>query len=81
MLCFFYAYKYYAEKLNQNDDYKCCVTGVTGITGNSYFTQDRRIDITEEFGHEVEWAKTDYKKKQSIAALTHPQDYMNIVKH
>ena len=57
------------------------MTGVTGITGNSYFTQDRRIDITEEFGHAVEWAKTDYKKKQSIAALTHPQDYMNIVKH
>ena len=73
--------KYYAEKLNQNDDYKCCVTGVTGITGTLYLTQDRRIDITEEFGHEVEEANTDSKKKRPVAALAHLQDYMHAINH
>ena len=35
-----------------------CVTGVTGITGTSFFTQDRRIGLPEEFGHAVEVAET-----------------------
>ena len=38
----YYAYfmltQYYAEELNQNDDDMSCVTGVTAITGNTFYT-------------------------------------------
>ena len=42
---YFMLTQYSAEELNQNDDDMSCVTGITGITGTSFFTQDRRIDI------------------------------------
>ena len=34
-----------AEELNQNYYDMSCVNGATGITGTSFFTQYRRIDI------------------------------------
>ena len=57
------------------------VTGVTGITGTSFFTQDRRIDLTKEFAHAVEVSKTESKRKRPVAALAHLQDYMNTINY
>ena len=45
-----------SQLIIQNDDDMSCLNGVTDITGTSCFTQDRRIDIPEEFGHAVEEA-------------------------
>ena len=54
------------EKFNQNGDDLSCVTGVTSIMGISFSLQDRRIDITKEFGHVVEEYKTEYKKNAQL---------------
>ena len=70
-----------SEELNQNGDGMSCVTGVTGITGTSYFTQDRRINLTEEFEHVVGESKTCSNKNPSIAALKHLQYKMNAINH
>ena len=52
-----------SQLIIQNDDDMSCLNGVTYITGTSCFTQDRRIDLPEEFGHAVEEAETNYRKK------------------
>ena len=39
--------QYAAEQFNQNDDNMSCVTGIKGITGTSYFTQDILTDLLQ----------------------------------
>ena len=67
--------------MNQDDDDMSNVTGFTGTIGNTFFTQDKRIDIPEEFGHAVDKFQIESKKKGSVAASWHLQDYMDAIKH
>ena len=51
------------------------------MIGTSFFTQERRIDILEEFGHVVEVSRSKSKRKRSVTALKYLQDYMNTIKN
>ena len=62
-----------SEYFLQNYDDVSCVNGVKGITGPSLITQYRRSDIPEFFGHELEEATTESKRKRSVVALSHFQ--------
>ena len=64
-----------SEYLPVKDDNFSCVTRVTGITGPSFITQDRRIYLPEFFGHAVGEAA------RSVADLSHIQDFMDTSNH
>ena len=51
------------EDYLQNDDDVYCVTGVTGINGPLFISQDRRSDLQAFFQNSVEEAATESKKK------------------
>ena len=80
-----YAYfiltEYAAVEVYQNDDVMSCVTGFTGTTGTTFYAQDRRIDLTKKFGHAVDKAQIESKKKQTVAASRHQQYYMGANKN
>ena len=42
---YFMLTQYSAEELNQNDDDRSCVTGFTGTTGNTFYTQHTLFNI------------------------------------
>ena len=50
-----------------------CVTGSTGITETTFFTQDRRINFLKEFGHEVDKSEIESNRKVSVAVSTNLQ--------
>ena len=79
----YYAYfiltQYSAEELNQNDDDMSCVTGVTGITGTTFYTQHTGFNLTKEFGHAAEEARSESKMKQMATALGNLQDFMDTI--
>ena len=54
---------------------------MTGITGPSFIIQVRRSDLPEIFQHAVEEAAPEFKKKRSVAALYHTQDFMQASNH
>ena len=58
-----------------------CLTGATGTTRTKTFTQDRRINIIEEFRYAVEKDQSKFKKKQTVAYSEHLQDCMDAIKH
>ena len=66
-----------SEYCLQNDDYVSCVTGVMVINGPSFISQDRIIDLPAFFQHALEEADTEYRKKCSVAALSHIQNCMH----
>ena len=45
-----------------------CVTGVTGTTKTIFYTQNRRIDILEDFGHALNQAQRESEKKLTVAS-------------
>ena len=81
MLCLFVLINAIPEDYLQNDDDVSCVTGVTGITAPSFISQDRKSDLPAFFKHAVEEAVTESKKKRSVAALYHLQDFMHASNH
>ena len=52
-----------------------------GITGPSLIIQGWRSDLPSLFEHAVEEVATEYKKKCSIDALSHLQDFMHASNH
>ena len=68
------------EDFPQNDDSVSRATGVTGINGPSFITQDRRSDLPKLFRHTVDKAATESKRKSLFSALYHLQDYMEAIK-
>ena len=50
-----------------------CVTGFTGITGTSFFTQDIRSDLPKEFVHAGEEADTESKKNNPLRPWNTPK--------
>ena len=58
-----------------------CVSGVTGTTGTTFYTQHKKIDSPKEFGHAVDKDQSEYKLKWAVAASCHLQDYMNAISH
>ena len=69
------------EDYLQNYDDVSCVTGVTGITGPSFASQDIRSDLPALLQHAVEESATESKKKRSVAALSHLQYFMRASNH
>ena len=65
------------EDYLQNDDDFSCVTGVMRITGTLFISQDRRSDIPAFFQQSTKEAATESKKKRTVAAMSHLQDFMN----
>ena len=81
MLCLFYAYYRYFRIFTPKWWQCYFVTVLTGITGPPFITQDKRSDIPALFGNAVESVATESKRKHSVAALSHLQDYMDAIKN
>ena len=69
--------KYIPENFLQYNDKVSCVTGVTVITGTLFITQDRISDTPGLLEYAVEEALTESKRKSSVAALYHIQDFIH----
>ena len=77
MLCLFFLIKSVPEDYLQNDDDVSCVTGVTGINRPQFISQDRRSDILSLFQYSLEEAANESKKRSSVAAISHLQDFIH----
>ena len=58
-----------------------CVTEVTGIIGTTLFNKDIRINLTEAFGPAVDESESKSRRKSSVLASAHIQDFMNAIKN
>ena len=58
-----------------------CVTGVTGTTGTTFYTQHKRFNLREKFGHAADESQSESKTKQTAAASEHQQDFMDAINH
>ena len=54
---------------------------MTGINGPLFISQDRRSDLPAFLQHTVDVAATEYKKKFTVDALSHIQDFMHASNH
>ena len=66
--------QYSAEELNQNDYDISFVTGFTGTTGNTFYTQHKGLNIPKEFGHMVDEFKSE-SKMMPYDNLSHGASY------
>ena len=65
------------EDYLQNDDDFSCLTGVMGITGTLFISQDISSNLPSFFQQSTKEAATESKNKRLVAAMSHLQDYMN----
>ena len=56
-----------------------CVTGVTGKTGTTFYTQNTRINLPKEFRNAVDEAQSESKMKQTSATLRHLKYFMDTI--
>ena len=57
------------------------VTEFTGTNVPTFYTQDRRVILLEEFGYDVDKFQIDFKNKWTVPASGHLQDFMDALMH
>ena len=58
-----------------------CVTGLTGTTGNKFYTQHTKFNLPKEFGHAIDESQSESKTNRIGAASGHLKEFMDAISH